>query len=159
MSRVPGPPQRPSSQTTGSANIEPTPFEILIAIGNILTWLLAVYVICLRVQARWDLEARYRAHVEAERQQVARVEAEEQWSDPAPAENRGQKRKLHQILEEVDVDQGWEDEIVEQHGETERLTMREVELDSDDEIEERMEVMEILSRQEFERDYGRLWRW
>ncbi|KIW34531.1 uncharacterized protein PV07_01307 [Cladophialophora immunda] len=157
MSTVLGSPRRPLSQTNAPANAEPTPFEVFIAIGNILTWLLAVYVIYLHVQARWDLEARHRAQVEAERR--AWSEADRQWRDPDPEQIRGQKRKLQQIQEEVDGDQGWEDEMLDWHGEIEERAAREVEVDSDSEIEERMEVMEIPSRQEFERDYGQLWRW
>ncbi|KIY01942.1 uncharacterized protein Z520_02080 [Fonsecaea multimorphosa CBS 102226] len=153
MSTVLGTPRRPSSQAAASANVEPTPFEILIAIGNILTWLLTVYVIYLHIQARWDLEARYRAHVQAERQ--AQIEAEKQWEDQVPAENRRPKRK--QIQAEIDGDEDWEDEALDWHNEDVDVAVREAEVDSSDELEERMEVMEIPGRQELERDYGRLW--
>ncbi|KIW94287.1 uncharacterized protein Z519_05603 [Cladophialophora bantiana CBS 173.52] len=157
MSTVLGSPRPPSSQPTSATNGEPTPFEVLIAIGNILTWLLAVYVVYLHIQARWDLDARYRAHVEAERQTWS--EAEKYWRDPSPAEDRGQEQRLQQILEEVEGDQDWEDEMLEWHGEIEGPTARKVETDIIGEIEEGMEVMEIPGQEEFERDYGRLCRW
>ncbi|OAL40600.1 hypothetical protein AYO20_00336 [Fonsecaea nubica] len=133
MSTVLGSPQRPSSQTTAQANAVPKPFEVLLAIGNILIWLLAAYVIYLHIRARWDLEARYRARIQAER--------------------------LARHPREVEEDQDWKDEMLDWHGELEDMSLRGIEVDADTEIEARMEIMEIPNRQEFERDNGQLWRW
>ncbi|KAH0847185.1 hypothetical protein AYO21_02572 [Fonsecaea monophora] len=156
MSTVLGSPQRSSSQTTARTNTVPKPFEVFLAIGNILIWLLAAYVIYLHIRARWDLEACYRAHIQAERQ--ARGEAEKQLRHPVRADSRGHKRKLRQIQEEAEEDQDWRDEMLDWHGELEDLSLRGMEVDTDTEIEARMEIMEIPNRQEFERDNGKLWR-